>query len=174
MEKYLEAGKIVGTHGVQGELKLENWTDSPVLLKKIKNLYFDKGETNAGLSSSRVHKNMLLIKLDGVEDLNQAEKLRGKILYMDRNDVKLPKNRFFIVDLIGLKVYDGNTQEFYGEITEVFETGANNVYKIEKDGKDYLFPAVDHMIKKTDIENERIEILPIKGIFDGQEISDEV
>ncbi|MFI3207408.1 MAG: ribosome maturation factor RimM [Clostridia bacterium] len=173
MEKYLEIGQIVGTHGIQGELKLETWTDSPDFLKKIKNLYFDKGAKNAGLVSSRVHKNLLLITLDGVDCATKAELLRGTLMYMDRADAKLPKDRFFIADLIGLKVYDGNTKDFYGTIAEVFQTGANNVYRIEKDGKDYLFPAVDAMIKSTDIEKEIIEVLPIQGIFDGQEISDE-
>lgn len=171
-EKFLEAGRIVGVHGIQGEIKLENWTDSPEWLKKIKNLYFDNGKKNAGLISSRVHKNHLLIKLEGIDTPEKAQALRGELLYMNRADIRLPKNRFFITDLIGLDVFDGNTNEFYGKITDVFATGANNVYQIEKEGKRFLFPAVDHMIKNTDIEKGVIEVLPIAGIFDGESISD--
>lgn len=171
-EKFLEVGKIVGTHGINGELKLENWTDSPLWLKKIKKLYFDKGAKDAGLLSSRVHKNLLLIKLDGIDDPSKADLLRGSIMYMNREDAKLPKNRFFIQDLIGLKVCDGNTGEFYGKITDVFITGANNVYKIVNGEKEYLFPAVDHMIKRTDLEEGIVEVLPIAGIFDNGGISD--
>ena len=173
LNKFLEIGQIVGTHGVGGEIKLEVWVDSPEVLKKVKNMYFDDGKTDIKLLSSRVHKNILLIKLEGVETVNQAELLRGKPVFVDRNDIRLPKNRFFISDLIGCEVYDGETKAFYGTLEEVFHTGANNVYKIVKDGKDFLFPAVDHMIKGTDIENGIIEVLPIMGIFDGQEISDE-
>lgn len=169
---FLEIGKIVGIHGIQGEIKLENWTDSPEWLKRIKNLYFDNGEKNAGLTSSRVHKNHLLIKLDGIDTPEKAQALRGEILYMDKSDVRLPKNRFFISDLIGLEVFDGNTNEFYGKITDVFATGANNVYQIEREGEQFLFPAVDHMIKNTDIEKGVIEVLPISGIFDGESVSD--
>ncbi len=171
-EKFLEAGRIVGTHGIQGELKVENYTDSPQWLKKIKTLYFNKGETDAKLISSRVHKNHLLIKLEGIDSIESGTKLYGTILYMNRDDIKLPKNRFFIVDLIGLKVYDGNNEKYYGTITDVFATGANNVYKIENNGKEYLFPAVDHMIKRTDIQGGIIEVYPIPGIFDDEVILD--
>lgn len=170
--KFLEAGKIVGTHGIQGELKVENWTDSPQWLKNVRKLYFDKGEKDAGLVSSRVHKNLLLIKLKDIDDLNKAELLRGTVLYMDRAEIKLPKNRFFIQDLIDLKVYDANTKKYYGQIKEVFQTGANNVYRIVKEKEEYLFPAVDHMIKRTDIEEGVIEVLPIDGIFNQDGISD--
>ncbi|MFI3326094.1 MAG: ribosome maturation factor RimM [Clostridia bacterium] len=172
LEKYLEIGKIVGTHGINGEVKMDVWADSADLVKKLKTLYFEKGTVKIEKTACRIHKNQALLTIKDITDPSKADLLRGKIVYMDRNEVRLPKNRFFVTDLIGLKAYDGKTKEFYGEITEVFQTGANNVYKIEKDGKEYLFPAVDHMIKNTDIENGIIELLPISGIFDGQEYSD--
>lgn len=171
-KKFLEVGKIVGTHGINGEIKLEVWTDSPQWLKKFKTLYFNEGAKNAGLISSRVHKNLLLITLEGIDDPTKADMLRGSIMYINRDDVRLPKNRFFIQDLIGLKVYNGETNEYYGVIDDVFMTGANNVYKIINGEKEYLFPAVDHMIKRTDIDEKVIEVLPIPGIFDEDGISD--
>lgn len=171
-KKFLQVGRIVGTHGIKGELKLENWTDSPDWLKKIKKLYFDNGAKDAGLKSSRVHKNLLLITLDGVTDPSKADELRGTILYMDRSDAKLPRNRYFIQDLIGLKVFDGDNGNYYGVIEDVYMTGANNVYKIVNEDKEYLFPAVDHMIKRTDIDEGVVEVLPIPGIFDEDGITD--
>jgi len=78
----------------------------PHFLKKVKTLYFDGGKTDAGLLSSRVHKSLLLVRLKGVESATQADLYRGKILYLDRNDVRLPKNRYFVEDLIGLHVID--------------------------------------------------------------------
>ena len=170
--QYLEAGKIVGTHGIKGELKVDPWMDSPEALKKFKKLYFENGSKNAGLISSRVHKNQLLVTLEGVNTVDEGEALKGKTLYFDRGDANLPKNRFFISDLIGLEVYDAENNQYYGTIEEVFMTGANNVYRIANGSREYLFPAVDSMIKSTDIEAGRIEVLPIQGIFDGDALSD--
>ena len=87
-KQFLEAGRIVGTHGVRGEMRVEPWCDSADFLKKVKTLYFDGGKTDAGLLSSRVHKSLLLVRLKGVESATQADLYRGKILYLDRNDVR--------------------------------------------------------------------------------------
>ena len=172
-QQYLEAGKIVGTHGIKGEMKVEVWMDSPDFMKKIKNFYLDqgKGKEKINLTSSRVHKNVLLITTSDVTSATEADLMRGRIVFVDRNDVKLPPNRYFISDLIGLEVYDGKNGQYYGKIQNVFMTGANNVYSIVNGDKEYLFPAVDHMIKSTDIEAGRIDILPISGIFDEDVVS---
>ena len=137
----------------------------------MKALYFDGGKTDAGLLSSRVHKSLLLVRLKGVESATQADLYRGKILYLDRNDVRLPKNRYFVEDLIGLHVIDDATGAEYGTVQDVFETGANNVYRIVNGaGEEFLFPAVDAMIAKTDIESGKLFVKPIPGIFgDGAE-----
>lgn len=165
-KQFLEAGRIVGTHGVRGEMRVEPWCDSAEFLKKVKNLYFDEGRTDAGLVASRVHKSLLLIRLKDVDSATQADLYRGRILYLNRKDVRLPKNRYFIEDLIGLSVEDAQTGVLYGEIREVFETGANNVYRIVNEkGEEFLFPAVDAMIAKTDIEAGKLFVRPISGIF---------
>lgn len=171
-KQFLEAGRIVGTHGVKGEMRVEPWMDSPEFLKKFKHLYLDEGKKDLGLKSSRVHKNILLITTEGIDNATQADTMRGKTVYINRDDVRLPKNRYFIADLVGLDVYDGNDNRYYGKIEEVFATGANNVYRIVKDGKEYLFPAVDSMIKSTDIDKGIIEVLPIPGIFDEDLVED--
>ncbi len=168
MKQYLEAGKIVRTHGVRGELVMEAWADSPEFVASAKELYFDnKGERPAGLVSSRPHKGRLLLTLKDITTIDQADRLRGKILYLNRADITLPEGRFFLDDLIGLAAVDGNTGREYGRITEVIPAPANNVYRISDGQHEYLFPAVEHMIKRTDIAGGRIELLPIPGIFDG-------
>ena len=172
VKQFLEAGKIVGTHGVRGEMRLEPWMDSPEALKKIKKMYLDEGRKDIGLISSRVHKNILLITVKDIDSATVADTMRGKVVYIDRNDVRLPKNRYFIADLIDIDVYDGNTGRYYGKIAEVFATGANNVYRIVGEKGEYLFPAVDHMIKSTDIHEGRMEVLPIPGIFDDDTVVD--
>ncbi len=168
MKQYLEAGKIVRTHGVRGELCLEPWADSPEFLRQIKHFYWDsEGQQDAGLLASRVHKGQLLMRLQGVDSVEQGDALRGKILYLNRADVHLEPGQYFLQDLIGLKAVDGNTGREYGTLKEVLPTGANDVYRIvSADGKEYLFPAVAHMIKETDIPGGAIYLLPIPGIFD--------
>ena len=169
VKQFLEAGRIVGTHGVRGEMRVEPWCDSPEFLKKIKHLYFDEGRTDAGLLSSRVHKSQLLIRLEGVDSATEADLYRGRVLYIDRSAGRLPKNRYFIEDLIGLTVVDDATGAVYGTVREVFATGANNVYRIENErGEEFLFPAVDAMIAKTDIEAGKLFVRPIPGIFNEQ------
>lgn len=173
MKQFLEAGKIVGTHGVRGELRAEVWSDSPEVLKKIKTLYLEEGKIQLKLTSRRVHKNMLLFTLEDVDTVEQADLLRGKILYLNRKDIFLEKGQHFVQDLIGLTVKDGNSGRVYGTLTDVLQTGANDVYRIRDEaGKEYLFPAVPHMIKYADLEQGEIFVLPIPGIFDDGGLSD--
>ena len=167
-KQFLEAGKIVRTHGVRGELCLEPWADSPEFLLGVKEFYFDpQGQRPAGLLGSRPHKGRLLILLQGVDTEEQGDALRGRVLYLNRDGVRLEEGRFFLQDLIGLRAVDGQTGEEYGVLEEVVNTPANDVYRIKQGEKEYLFPAVAHMLQRTDIEAGVIELLPFPGIFDG-------
>ena len=166
--QFLEAGRIVRTHGVRGELVLECWADSPEFVAGVKHLYFDGGKTDAGGVSSRGHKGLLL-KLRGVDTVEQGDALRGKVLYLNREDVRLEEGQVFLQDLIGLKAIDGTTGREYGVLQEVLPTGANDVYRIvDGAGKEYLFPAVKHMIQEISLEEGVIRLLPIPGIFDQE------
>lgn len=168
-KRFLEAGRITRTHGVRGELVVEVWADSPEFLSEAGELYLDpKGGAPAGLISARPHKGRLLVKLRGVDTVEQGDRLRGRVLYLDREAVRLPEGRYFLEDLIGLRAIDGETGREYGRIAEVISAPANDIYRIAgPGGEEYLFPAVEHMIKSRDIENGVIELLPIPGIFDG-------
>lgn len=169
MKQFLEAGKIVRTHGVRGEVCLEPWADSPEFLLQVKHLYFDsQGQQDAGVLAARPHKGRLLLRLRGVDTVEQGDALRGKVLYLNRADVELEPGQYFLQDLIGLRAVDGNTGREYGILQEVLPTRANDVYRIVAEGgREYLFPAVPHMIKRTDVAGGVIELLPIPGIFDG-------
>jgi len=167
-ERFLEAGKIVRSHGVRGELCLEPWADSAEFLLQVKDFYFDRvGTRPAGLLSSRPHKGRLLVTLRGVDSVEKAGALRGRVLFLDREDVRLEKGQYFLQDLIGLRAVDGRTGQEYGTLAEVLNTPANDVYRIVKGDREYLFPAVSHMIQETDLEGGVIRLLPIPGIFDG-------
>ena len=122
LKEYLEIGKIVGTHGVMGECRVECWCDSPQFLSKFTTLYFDKGAEKLSVKG-RPHKNIALLKIEGVTTVEQADLLRGKVLYVRRKDVKLPRGVHFVQDLIGLQVKDFDTDAVYGTITDVLKTG---------------------------------------------------
>lgn len=166
-KKYLEAGKIVGTHGLAGEMRVQSWCDSNEVLAEFKVFYLDsEGRHGFSVKSARVHKNIVLVKLSGIDTIEQAEALRGKVLYIDRNDLRLPEGTYFVQDLIGLEVVDADSGERYGELTDVSFTGANDVYHVVgHDGKEFLLPAVREMIISVNLEENKMKIRPIKGIF---------
>ncbi len=169
MKKYLETGKIVGTHGVKGMVRVQAWSDSGEFLKNFKTFYTDdKGEKSLKVNSVTPHGNVVLIAFKDVDTIEKAEALRNKIIYIDRNDVKLPKGRYFIDDLIGCSVFDADTNELLGELSDVSQTGANDVWHIKKGDKEYLVPAIDEVIVSVDIENENTVIRPLKGILDDE------
>ncbi len=166
--KYLEAGKIVGTHGLKGEVRVDPWCDSASFLTRFKRLYYSDG-TELKVISSRAHKNIAVIHLEGVNDVNTADALRGRVLYIDRDDARLPEGTYFIQDIIGLRVIDIDSGEEYGEVTDVMKTGANDVYQVTKDGRDYLVPAIPGIIIERDIDGGIMRIRPIKGIFEDED-----
>lgn len=169
LKQYLEIGKIVGTHGVRGELRAECWCDSPRVLAELKRLYFDEGKEKLEVRS-RPHKNMALIKINGIDTVEQGDLLRGKILYASRKDLKLPKGANFIQDIIGLEAEDVDSGEFYGRITDVIKTGANDVYEVTDDGgKTYYVPVIKEVVIETSPKKGKVFLRPMKGIFDDED-----
>ncbi len=162
MEKkqYIEAGRIVNTHGVAGEVKIEVWLDSPQFLKSFKRCFIDRREVK--LLSARVHKGFLIVKLEGVEDVNAAMALKGRTVFIDRADARLPKGAFFLQDIIGASVVDESGSEI-GKLVDVMETPASNVYVV-KGEREHLIPAVPEFILSTDAENGIITVHLIEGM----------
>ena len=163
---FLEAGKVVGTHGVRGEMRVECWCDSPAVFAKLKTIYLDEAGKQSAKSAARPHKSMVLLKMDGVDTVEQAETYRGRVLYLSRRDVKLPKGQYFISDLIGLTVKDAATGAVYGTLTEVSATGANDVYHIRTPRGEVLIPAVASLVIEVDPEAGFMKIRPLRGMFD--------
>ena len=162
MEKkqYIEAGRIVNTHGVAGEVKIEVWLDSPQFLKSFKRCFIDRREVK--LLSARVHKGFLIVKLEGVEDVNAAMALKGRTVFIDRADARLPKGAFFLQDIIGADVVDESGSEI-GKLVDVMETPASNVYVV-KGEREHLIPAVPEFILSTDADNGIITVHLIEGM----------
>ncbi len=169
VKEFLEGGKIVGTHGVRGEMRVECWCDSPQFLAQFKTLYFDEGKEKIKVQS-RAHKNMVLMKMPGITTIEQADTLRGKIVYIKRSDIKLEEGVNFVQDLIGLEVTDSSTGEVYGVVNDVLRTGSNDVYEMKgKDEKMYYIPAIPDIIDEIDIKAGVLKITPMKGLFSDED-----
>ncbi len=168
-KQFLEVGRIVGTHGIRGELRVDPWCDSPDFLSGFKKLYFDEGKTSLK-SKARPHKNIVLLRLEGVETIDDAEKLRGKVLYIDRDDARLPEGKNFVQDLIGCRVVDADdASKEYGEIADVFKTGANDVYTVKNPSGEFLVPVIDEVVVEKDIDGGVVRIRPMKGLFGDED-----
>ena len=169
LKQYLEVGRIVGTHGVRGEMRVECWANSPEFLKKFKTLYLDGGKTALSVSC-RPHKNIALVTVNGVGSIEEADELRGRVLYIDRADVKLGEGEHFVQDIIGLKVTDADTGKVYGEVKDVLKTGSNDVYEMKaEDGKLYYIPVIPDIIDRLDFDAGAVFIHPMKGLFDDED-----
>ena len=170
IKEYLEAGQITSAHGLRGDVRFTPWCDSNVFLKQFKQLYCDaEGSVSYDIEALRPHGNIVLLKLKGVDTVEQAERLRNQVLYIKRSDAHLPDGQYFISELINCTVFDGKTKECYGRITEVSPTGSNDVWHIVKDGKEYYLPAIGDVVKSVDVITGEVIIEPLKGIFDDDE-----
>lgn len=169
-KNYLEIGKIVSTHALKGEVRVQPWCDGPEFLSEFKTLYFDKnGNKPVKVQGARPHKNVAIVKLEGCDTPEQAQALRGKVLYMKRDDIDLEDGFYFIAELYDCTVVDDDDESIvYGTLVNVTETGANDVWYIKKDDKEYLIPAIPDVVKDVNVETGVIRIKPLKGIFDGE------
>ena len=170
--RYLEAGKIVTTHGLRGELKVFPWADSASDLCGIKRFYLDDGgRKTLDVETSREHKNMALIKFKGYDEIDQARKLIDRTLYLDRGDLNTEDDDYFVVDLIGLRVVDADDDKvLYGEVIDVISTGAHDIYTVKlQNGKTGMIPAVSEMIESIDLESGVIKARPAKGLLDDED-----
>lgn len=169
MEDLLQVGVITSTHGVRGEVKVFPTTDDATRFKKLKNVILDTGKEKIDLEIAGVKffKNMVILKFKGIDDINDVEKYRKKSLFVTReNAVKLKKNEYFIADLIGLNVQT-DEGEALGEVTDVLQTGANDVYEIRtEDGEEILLPAIKECVKEVDIEGGSMLVHLLPGLRD--------
>lgn len=166
-KRYLEAGRIVATHGLRGEVRVEPWCNSPEFLLRFDRLYFDAGVSSRRVLAARRHKSLVILRLEGVETVEQAIPLLRRVVYIDRRQARLPGGAYFEQDLIGLRVQDAGTGRLYGRLTSVGRTGANDVYGVTPaDGGEVLIPAIRDVIRSVNLEEGVMTITPLKGLFD--------
>lgn len=155
--QFLEAGEIVTTHGVRGEVKVLPWADSPEFLLDFNRVMI--GTKEYKVQQCRVQKSCNLVKLAGVDSMEDAQLLRGKILQVYREDA--PKGLIFAAELVGIQVYaDG---ALIGQLTEVLDYPGNKVYVV-KGEYEYMIPAVKAYILSTDLDENRMEVRLIEGM----------
>lgn len=168
MQKRLEVGQIVNTFGIKGEVKVTPFTDDINRFDNLKKVYVKtrKDDKLYKVEGVRYHKNMVLLKLEGIENPEQAELLKNAFLEIDREDaVPLKEGQYFIADLIGLEVYtdEGN---LLGKVDDIYNTGANDIYVVKDElGKQVLLPGIKEVIKQVDLENEKILVHLIPGLI---------
>ena len=167
MQKYFEVGQIVNTFGVKGMLKVKPFTDDANRFEELKKVYICKKEKleEVEIEEVKYHKDMVLLKVKGIDDMSEAEKVKGLYLKIDRkNAKKLPKDTYFIAELLGLEVYS-DKEEFLGKVDDIFRTGANDVYLVKDEkGKQLLLPGIPEVIKEIDLEKEKIIVHILKGL----------
>ena len=160
MDKYIRIAKIVGTHGVKGEIKLESEADSLEFIKKFKTFYIDKQPYD--VEESRPHKGRLLVKLRSIDDKESAEELRNKAVFIWREEAKLPKGHYFLQDLLGAEVID-EKEGSIGKLAAFIDTPAGIIYVV-KGSRERLIPEKPEFILETDLEKGLIKVRLIEGM----------
>ncbi|NLY43803.1 MAG: 16S rRNA processing protein RimM [Clostridiaceae bacterium] len=170
--KQIEIGKIINTHGIRGEVKVLPLTDDPTRYEDLDWVYVkhEGRMEKMYIKSVRYQKNNLIIKFDGIDSIDDAQKFRDKMLLIDREmAVPLPKDTYFICDLIGMEVRT-HTGEILGNINDVFKTGSNDVYVVRNtEGvrvRDILVPAIKDVIVEVNIDDNYMIIKPLEGLID--------
>jgi len=167
-ENLLLIGKVVRPHGIRGALKIKSYASSPATFSKAGKVYFyvkGKLEERRLIFVKPLKEDYLLLKLEGITTRNDAEEFRGIDLYIDKSILEKEEDEFFWFEIIGLKVYlvDGR---YIGKVTEILQTGSNDVYVVEEKDREYLIPAIDDVIKEINLEDQKMIINPLDGLLE--------
>jgi 16S rRNA processing protein RimM len=169
MEDLLQVGVITSTHGIRGEVKVFPTTDDAARFKKLKNVILDDGrqKIDMEIASVKFFKNMVIVKFKGIDNINDVEKYRkARLLVTRENAVPLEENEYYIADLIGLSAVSDEGENL-GTVTDVMQTGANDVYVITTpDKKEILVPAIRDCILQVDLEKQEMRIHLLPGLRD--------
>lgn len=167
MEEYFEIGQIVNISGLKGILKIKPFTDDIKKFSNLKTIYI---KTKSGLTEFKIEqvryvKNMVMLKLSGIDTVEEAEKYRNLYIKILRDqEEELEEGSYYVVDILGCKVNTDANQEL-GKIVDVFQTGSNDVYVVkDEQGKQILLPAIKQVIKNVDIKNKIITVHLLEGL----------
>lgn len=164
--EYIQVGKIVNTHGIRGDVKVLPLTDDKKRFEELKFIFVGDDKLKLEISKVGYVKGNVLLKFKNYDNINDVEKFKNTTVWIDEKDkVKLPKNSYFIHDIIGLEVYliDGT---YLGKVKDILQPGANDVYVVKNEGKEYLIPAIKDVVKEVNIDGNKIIIEPLEGLLE--------
>lgn len=166
MNDLIEIGQVAKPQGLKGFIKINPFTDDMQKFENYKRVFIKNIEYK--IEDLRYNKNQVIIKLKGIDTVEEAEKLRNLYLYIDKSDLaELPEDSYYIVDLIGLEVFNEENNELLGKIEDVFPTGSNDVYVVRSEiGKQILLPAIKDVIKDVNIKDKKMIVKLLKGLED--------
>lgn len=161
----IQIGKIVTTHGIKGDVSVLPWADYPEDLLDLEDIYINGKEYT--VTRARIQKNNVIIHIEGIDSIEDAEKMRNAVISVSRDYFQLEEGEYFWEDLIGLEVEDKDTGVKYGILKEVVTTGANDCYEVVDDnGRSILFPAIAESEIRVDLEAGKMYLKPIPGLLD--------
>ena len=167
MKEYLEIGKVNNTHGLKGEVKLEMWCDGIDYIKQLKTVYLDdEGKKALSIVSARPQKNIAIIKFAEIKSIDEAEELKNKILYCNRNDAEIDEGSYYLADIIGASVVDIESGKEYGKIADIMNYGSSDIYDVVSGKKHSFIPAIPDVVKEINTEKQIVLIKAMKGLFD--------
>ena len=167
MQEYFEIGQIVNTFGIKGQVKVTPFTDDMERFEELKTIYVEKKKQLQEFEIEQVkyQKNLVILKLKNIEDMNTAEKLKGCYIKIQRKDArKLPEGTYFIADIIGSAVItdDGKT---LGKVEDIYNTGSSDIYVVKDElGKQILLPAIKEVILSVDVEKQIVKVHLLEGL----------
>ena len=160
----LEIGKIVNTHGIRGEVKIQPWCDEPELFDELEYLFIEGEKYN--IVRNRFHKTCQIVQLENVNSID-AERFKNQIVYVNRDALELPEGRYYIADIEGLTVKEQNGR-ILGVVDEIIKTGSNDVYSLKDtfNKKPVLIPVIEGVVLETNIDGGYIVVKLPKGLID--------
>jgi len=164
-DAYLAVARVVAPHGIRGEVRCEVITDFPDRLKRTERLFRGEEHVLTALERARIEKHGAILKLGGVESRDDAERLRGQMLYVAEADaVRLPSDSYFWHQIIGLSVRSDGGEEL-GKVEDIIQTGSNDVYVVRADGREILLPAIKEVVREIDLSGGIMTVHLMEGLL---------
>lgn len=168
MEEYLEIGQIVNTNGLKGMLKIKPFTDDLTRFEDLEYIYIQKGQEliEKNIEQVKYVKNMVLLKLEGIDSIEEAEEYRNLYIKINKEDIgDLQEGEYLIADMLECNVYT-EENELLGKMVDIFNTGSNDIYVVKtEEGKEILLPAIKDVVKEIDIQEKKIIIKLMDGLI---------
>lgn len=166
---HLVIGRILAPWGRRGEVRAEIITEFPERFSRLRQVAVGPDLRVYGVQSARLHKGNVVLKLEGIDDPEQAATLRGDYLYVPLSEAEpLSEGQYYHYQILGLDVYTTSGKHL-GPITEIIETGSNDVYVVSRDGQEILIPALPDVLQEIDLEHRRMIVSLPPGLAGEEE-----